>query len=91
MSDYRCNHVSDYMDKLSLQWEKRERKAKASSSSFSGFSPSMPVPLWQLPRSVGSYVVTMTPSSSVSAVTFSATATVVSAAPFASTVGVTPM
>ena len=44
-SDDRCNHISDYMEKLPLQCErKRKQRAKASSSSFSGFLPSMPVP-----------------------------------------------
>ena len=43
--DDRCKSVSDYMVKLSLQQEKCERKAEASSLSFSGFSPSMPVPM----------------------------------------------
>ena len=53
-SDDRCNRISDYMKTLLLQYEKkRERKAKASSSS-SGFSPSMLVPMGQLPSSVGS-------------------------------------
>ena len=49
-SDDLGNRVSEYMHKLSLQREKkRERKAKAfSSSSFSGFSPLMLVPLCQL-------------------------------------------
>ena len=39
--------VSNYLCKLAVQ---RERKAKAASSSsiFSGFSPSMPVPLCDL-------------------------------------------
>ena len=89
-----CNRVSDYIDKLSLQQEKkRERKAKASSSSssFSGFSPSMPLPLGQLPSSVGSGVVTTTLSSSVCAVTFSTAASIVSATPFVSPVGITPV
>ena len=45
-SNDHCNCVANYMAKLSLQLEKKcERKAKASSSSFSGFSLSMPVPL----------------------------------------------
>ena len=71
--DNHCNWVSDYMTRLSLQQEKKhERKAKASSSSFSGFSPSMPVPLCQLPLSAGTGVVTTTPSSSVCVVFFSA-------------------
>ena len=78
------------MDKLSLQWEKkRERKAKASSSSLSGFSPSMPVPLGQLQSSVGSDMVTTTSSSLVCAVTFSTAASIVSATLFVSPAGVT--
>ena len=51
-SDDCCSCVSDYFEKLSLQREKkRERKTK---SSLFGFSPLMPVPLGQLPSSVGS-------------------------------------
>ena len=80
----RCRRVSDYMHKFSLQWEKkRERKAKASSSSFLSFSPLMLVPLWQLLSSAGAGVVTTTPLSTAFAVTFLA------AAPFVSPVGVT--
>ena len=90
-SDDHCGRVSKYMNKLSLQREKRRnRKAKASSSSFSGFSPSMPVPLYQLPSSAGTGVVMTTPSS-VCAVTFSTAAPMVSAAPSVPSVDVTPV
>ena len=77
-SDDHCNHLSDYMDKLSLQWGK-------------GFLPSMPVPPDQLPSSVGSGVVTTTSSSSVCVVTFLATASVISATLFVSLAGITPV
>ena len=42
-----CSKVSAYHKKLAVQWQKKkESKAKSSSVSFSGFSPSaMPVPL----------------------------------------------
>ena len=84
-SDNLCNQVSEYMHKLLLQREKkRKRKAKAasSSSSFSGFSPSKPVILCQLPSSAGNGVVTTIPLSMVCAVTFSATALMVSTVTF---------
>ena len=81
--DDHCSRVSDYLEKLLLQQEKkRERKTK-SYCSFSGFSPSMPVPLGQLPSSAGSGVVTSTPSASTScAVTFSVFGLFVSATLF---------
>ena len=61
-----CNCVSDYVENLSLQCERKEWNTKFSSSfsSFSGFSPSMLVPLGQLPLSVGSSVVTTSLSAS---------------------------
>ena len=71
--------------------KKCERKAKASSSSLSGFSPSMPVPLCQLPLCAETSVVTTAPSSSVCAVTFSAAAPAISAAPFVPPMDVTPV
>ena len=55
-SDDCCNRISDYMHKLSSQREKnhkRKIKVSSSSSSFSDFSPSMSVPLCQLPSSAG--------------------------------------
>ena len=52
----KCRRVGKYLAKLSAQYEKKsERKAKASSSSFSGFSGlslSMPVTLCNLPSPV---------------------------------------
>ena len=48
LPDDRCDHVTEYVVKLSVQCE---RKTKSSSSFISGFSPSMPVPLGQLPSS----------------------------------------
>ena len=58
--------VSSYHSKLAIQRErKKERKAKAAPyhSSFSGFSPSMPVPLCKLSSSVESVSVTTVPIS----------------------------
>ena len=56
----RCKSVANYVEKLSLQCErKKDRKTKSSSSSsFSGFSFSTLVPLGQLPSPAGSGVVT---------------------------------
>ena len=63
------------MIKLSLQYEKKcKRNAKASSSSFSGFLPSMLVPLCQLPSPAGTGVKPTTPSSTACAVTHAASA-----------------
>ena len=91
-SDKRCLCVSEYMNKMSAQHEKKhERKAKASSSSFLGFSPAMPVPLCQLLSPVGSGVVTTAPSSTVCSVTFSAVVPVISAAPFVPPLEVMPV
>ena len=50
----------------------------------------MPVPLCQIPSSVGASVVTTTSTSAACAVTFSAASSVVSAAPFVPPSGVTP-
>ena len=62
------------------------------SSSFSGFSPSMPVPLGQVPSSVGSRVITTYPSeSSVCAVTYSVAGATVSTTPFVPPPTVTPV
>ena len=84
------SRVSDYMHKVSLQWKKKhERKAKASSSSFSDFSPSMLVSLCQMPLSAGGGVVTTTHSSTACPVTFSAANPIVSTAPFVPPVDVT--
>ena len=48
-SDDKWHRVGEYLAKLSVQHErKKERQAEATSSSFSGFSPSVPVPLCQL-------------------------------------------
>ena len=80
--DYRCKRVSEYMVKLSLQCEMCERQAKASSSSFSGFSCSMPVSLCQLPSPAGTGVVTTTPSFTACAATYLAAAPLVSSTLF---------
>ena len=77
--------------KLSERKKNCVRKAKASSSSFSDFLPSMPVPLCQLPSPAGSDVVTTTPSSSVCVVTYSATTSVISAALFIAPADATPV
>ena len=58
----------------SVQHEKKkERKAKASSSSsfISGFSPSVPVPLCSLPFPLRSSVVATTLSSAACVITYS--------------------
>ena len=70
---------------------KRKAKASSSSFSFSRFLPSMLVSLCQLLSSAGSGVVTTTLSLSACVVTYSATAPVVSAAPFVVPVEVTPV
>ena len=68
-----------------------EGKAPSSFSSFSGFAPSMLVPLGQLPLYVGSHVVVMTPStSSLCTITVTATAPIVSTAPFVPPADVAP-
>ena len=93
-SDERCQYVDEYVAKLLLHQEKkRERKVKASSpsSSFSGFSSIMPVPLCQLPSPSDSGIVMTTPSSSVCAVTYSASALIVSTAPLFAPLDVTPV
>ena len=60
-SDDKCRQVGEYLVKLSAQREKKlERKVKASSSSFLGFSPPMLVPLCNLPFPLCSGVVTTT-------------------------------
>ena len=90
-SDERWQHVGEYIDKLSLHREKKgERKAKASSTSFSfsGYSPAMPVPQCQLLSPSGSGIVTTTPSlSSVCTVTYSGSATCHLRCPVHRTVG----
>ena len=92
--DKLCTRVADYVEKLSLQRErKKERKTKSSSlSSFSSFSPSMPVPLDQLPSPVGSGVVTSFASSSaVCVVTYAVACPAVTTAPFVPPPSVTPI
>ena len=86
--DDRCKRVSDYMIKLSLH-QKKKCERKASFSSFSGFSSSMLVPLCQLLLPASTGVVTTTPLSTACVVMFSASAPVVSAAPFVPLVDVT--
>ena len=67
----RCKSVLEYVEKLSLQHERKKVKKTKSSSSFPGFSPSMPVPLGLLPSSADSGVVAASASSSAEcAVTF---------------------
>ena len=76
--------VSAYRSKFAVHCEKKERKAKSASSSFSfsGFSPSMPVPLCEWSSSMPKVIMTYAPSASCS-VTFSSTA-IISAQPFVS-------
>ena len=68
---------------LAIQREKKERKAKsASSSSFPGFSSSMPILLCKS-SSIGEVIVTSVPYTSCS-VTFSSSTQIISAQPFIS-------
>ena len=85
-------NVDEYLAKFSTQHEKHERKAEASfsSSSFSGFCPSMPVPLCNLPSPVYTGVATTALSLSECSVTYPAATPVVSSAPFALSLNVTP-
>ena len=55
------NKVSGYRSRLAVQHEKMKRKAKSafSSSFFSRFSPSMPVPLWEWSSSIPEVIVTL--------------------------------
>ena len=84
--DERCRTIANYIEKLSLQCErKKERKTKLSSSSFSGFSPSMLVPLGQLPSLAGSRVVATSASSfAVCATTYELVGPAVTTAPIVS-------
>ena len=86
----RCKSVANYVEKFSLQCG---RKPKSSlSSSFSSFSPSIPVPLGQLPSFTDSGVVTTSAlSSAVCAVTFTVAGPAVTAAPVISTPEVMPV
>ena len=70
--------------------KKHERKAKASSSSFSGIFPSMPVPFCSLPSPVCTGVVTKSSSSMVHSVIYSTTTPMVLSAPFVLPLDVTP-
>ena len=64
----------------------------SSSSSFSGFSPLMPVPLGQLHSSTGFSVLTMSPSATaVCAVTYSVTGLAISVALFVPPSAATPV
>ena len=85
-SDEKWHRVGEYLAKLSVQRE--QKRAKAVSSSFSGFSPSMPMPLCQLTFPYDTILITAVVSSSACVVTFSVAAPVVSAAPFAPPNGV---
>ena len=91
--DERCRHVADYVEKLSLQHERKKvRKTKSSSSSFYGFSPSMRFPLGQLPSPADSGVVTMSASSSaMCAVMYAVAGPAVTAASFVPPPSVTPV
>ena len=86
-SEKHCRSIAEYAEKLSLQHgRKKERKMKSSSSSFSGFSPSMPVPLEQL-SSADSRVITTSSSTAVCAMTFVLASPSVTSAPVTSTPG----
>ena len=89
--DEKSCRVGEYLAKLSAQHEKkRGKKAKVSSSSFSGFSPSMHVPLCNLPSPVCTGVVTAALSSTMFSVTYLAATPVASSAPFAPPLNVMP-
>ena len=82
-SEEHCRYVANYAEKLSAQHEKKkERKTKSSSSSFSVFSPTMPVPFSQLAPTTGAS------STAVCAVMYSVTGPAVSAVLSMSTVAV---
>ena len=90
--DEKWFRVGEYLARLSVQREKKERNAKASFSFFFFFffPPSVNALLCQFPFPVGTSVVTTTLSSAASAVTFLAASPVVSAAPFVPPHDVTP-
>ena len=89
-TDEHCKSVADYVEKLSLQCERKERKTK--SSSFSGFSPSMLVPLGQLPSPADSGVVTsLALSSAVCVAMFLVAGPTGTAAPVVSMPSVAPI
>ena len=77
--------MGEYLAKLSMQREwKKDRRVKATfSSSFSGFSPVMPVPLCQLSSPCDNIVVISVALSAAFVVNFAASSPVVSSAPFA--------
>ena len=80
-SDERCKRVADYVEKLSLQHKRKKERKTKSSSSFSGFSPSMLVPLGWLPSADLGVVTTSASSSAVCAVMFVVAGPAVTTAP----------
>ena len=82
-SEESCRSIAEYAEKLSLQCE---RKTK-SLSSFSGFSPSMPVPLEQLLLADSRVITTSASSAAVCAVAFVVASPSVTAAPVPSAPG----
>ena len=80
--------ITVYTKKLSAQRKKKERKAKSSfSSSFSGSSPVMPVPLSQLASTSG-VISTLASSTPVCAATYAVAGLSVSAVPLTSSAAV---
>ena len=80
-SEEHCRDVAAYAVKLSVQCEKKkEGKAKSWSSSFYGFSPTMPVPLSQLASTSG-VILTSVSSTPVCTATFAVAGPAVLAVP----------
>ena len=90
-SNERCKSVVDYVEKLTVQRERKKERTMKSSSSFSGFSPSMPITLGRLPSSDSSVVIASASSSAMCAVTFTVAGPAVTTASVISTPAVTPV
>ena len=81
----RCSSVAAYAEKLSAQREKKKESKMKFSSSSSGFSPSMPVPLGQLSSAMPGVVSTSVSSTAVCAVMFAVAGPAVTTAPITTT------
>ena len=68
-----------------MQHEKKKERRTNFSSSFSGFSPSMPIPLGQLSSAMPGVVSTSASSTAVCVVTFAVAGPAVTAAPVTTT------
>ena len=87
-SEERCRSDVEYAEKLSLQRErKKEQKTKSSSSSFSGFFPSMSVPLEQLSSTDLGVITTAASLTAVCAVMFAVAVPTVTSVPITSSPG----